>query len=157
MKRSPRLDFSFSCVVLTIKCSKAIHYSKQWGPSVGCTTIWHHCLHSSRILPHEIPVIIEYWKNMALWKCFEHGSVITRQYSILTIETLFVSDTLAIYLCRLQEWNRFVQHIPGEDSGFDSHASLVTQQLLKNVFSTFQNGCISVEMLSFLKVFCWVF
>ena len=30
----------------------------------------------------------------------------------------------------------------------------VTQQLLKIVFQTFQNGEILVEMLSFLKVFC---
>ena len=34
--------------------------------------------------------------------------------------------------------------------------ALVTQQLLKNVFQTFQNGWFSVEMWGFLKVVCGV-
>ena len=36
-------------------------------------------------------------------------------------------------------------------------STLVTQQPLKNVFKTFQNGWILVEMWGFLKVVCGVF
>ncbi len=38
-----------------------------------------------------------------------------------------------------------------------SSTSLVTKQLLGNVFKTFQNGWILVEMLSFLLVVCRFF